>query len=407
MSTVLDRLGNLEDRAVRYDVPRPGAEQHITRLQTIWHRTLQLLSTEHDFVLKKFLDHRNLTVVMLSIYGVAAPGLWIWDYATDPIGAQNTILLRLLYLSCFAMGAAFFFYSSIRALSIISCLWILICELVFVEILNRLDGGMTYGIGGFMFFMLASVVFSQCFPLYINIVMAFSLALLPHLLGIAGIAHNFQHLHYAVLIWPATFVVIFMQFMITQNYLRRYELEQQLELAANTDPLTGVSNRRYFMQYFAQEMVRVRRSGQPLSLLMLDIDHFKVVNDTYGHPTGDVVIRKVADICRIESRAVDVVARFGGEEFAVLLTGTDEQGAIAVAERIRALAEATTVKSPDGKPFHFTVSVGVTELGFEEPDEGPLLARVDTALYEAKTSGRNRVKCISSKVKKVKLHVHA
>lgn len=239
--------------------------------------------------------------------------------------------------------------------------------------------------------VLASIVFSQCFPLYLNISMAFSLALLPHLLGVAGIAHNFQHANYAVLIWPATFVVLFMQFFITQNYLRRYDLERQLELAANTDHMTGASNRRHFMNLFSQEMTRVRRTGQCLSLLMLDIDHFKKVNDAYGHPTGDEVIRKVADMCRLGSREIDVVARLGREEFAVLLPGTDEQGATAMAERIRTLIEDTAVQTPDNSSLHFTVSVGGAKLAFEEWDEGALLARADAALYQAKMAGRNRV----------------
>lgn len=384
-------MENLDDGRAQNRRAGPDTALHSTKWQAFGHELRRLLSTDSDFVRKRFLDHRNFTVLMLAIYGIAGPCLWIWDYVTDPIGAQNTILLRMLYLSCFAMGAAFVLYSNILVLSLASYLWILICEADFVLIANRLDGGMTYGIGGFMFFMLASIVFSQCFPLYLNIIMAFSLALLPHLLGIAGIARDFQHANYAVLIWPATFVVLFMQFFITQNYLRRYDLERQLELAANTDPMTGARNRRYFMNLFSQEMTRVRRTGQCLSLLMLDIDHFKKVNDTFGHPTGDEVIRKVADICRVGSREIDVVARLGGEEFAVLLPGTDEQGAIAVAERIRTLIADTAVPTPDNSSLHFTVSLGVAKLAFEEWDEEILMARADAALYQAKMAGRNRV----------------
>lgn len=384
-------MENLDDRRAQPCQPSFATASHSTKWQAFGRELRRLLSMDSDFVRKRFLDHRSFTVLMLSIYGVAAPCLWVWDYVTDPIGAQNTILLRLLYLSCFAMSAAFVFYSNILVLSLASYLWILICEADFVLIVNRLDGGMTYGIGGFMFFMLASLVFSQCFPLLLNILMALSLALLPQLLGVAGIAHNFQQTNYAVLIWPATFVVLFMQFFITQNYLRRYDLEQQLELAANTDPMTGASNRRFFMNLFTQEMTRVRRTGQCLSLLMLDIDHFKKVNDTYGHPTGDDVIRKVADICRAGAREIDVVSRLGGEEFAVLLPGTDEQGAITVAERIRTLTEDATVKTPDNSSLHFTVSLGVAKLSSEERDEGALMARADAALYQAKMAGRNRV----------------
>jgi diguanylate cyclase (GGDEF)-like protein len=401
----IDFMETLNDRRAQNRRAGPDAALDSTKWQAFRHELRRLLSMDSDFVRKRFFDHRNFTVLMLAIYGIAGPFLWIWDYVTDPIGAQGTILLRLLFLSCFAMSAAFILYSNVLVLSLVSYLWILICETDFVLIANRLDGGMTYGIGGFMFFMLASIVFSQCFPLFLNLTMAFSLALLPHLLGIAGIAHSFQHANYAVLIWPATFVVLFMQFFITQNYLRRYDLERQLELAANTDPMTGASNRRHFMNLFSQEITRVRRTGQCLSLLMLDIDHFKKVNDTYGHPTGDEVIRKVADICRVGSREVDIVARLGGEEFAVLLPGTDEQGAIAVAERIRALIEGTTVPTPVNSALHFTASLGVAKLALDEPDQEALMARADAALYQAKMTGRNRVAYIPNKERRLDIAI--
>lgn len=131
--------------------------------------------------------------------------------------------------------------------------------------------------------------------------------------------------------------------------------------------------------------------SQKLALLMFDIDLFKRVNDTYGHPTGALVICRLTDICRQVLREIDVVARLGGEEFAVFLPGSDLQQAKGVAERIRSLIEVTSVQSPDAGTFHFTVSIGVAELSPDDATELGWLGRTDAALYAAKEGGRNKV----------------
>lgn len=158
-----------------------------------------------------------------------------------------------------------------------------------------------------------------------------------------------------------------------------------------TVPLTGAKNRRFFMTLLADDKLRAQRMSQKSALVMLDVDHFKRVNDTYGHPSGDRVICQVTDICRQISREIDVVARLGGEEFAVFLPGSDAEQAVAVAERIRSRVEATSVQSPDGQAIHFTVSLGVAELGPTDATEVDWLGRADAALYAAKNSGRNKV----------------
>jgi diguanylate cyclase (GGDEF)-like protein len=145
------------------------------------------------------------------------------------------------------------------------------------------------------------------------------------------------------------------------------------------------------MALLADEKLKAQRLSQKSSLLMLDIDHFKRVNDTYGHPSGDKVICQVTDICRHMSREIDVVARLGGEEFAVFLPGSDSQQAVAVAERIRSRVESTAVQSLNDQAIHFTVSLGVAELSPTDVTEVDWLARADAALYVAKNSGRNKV----------------
>lgn len=165
--------------------------------------------------------------------------------------------------------------------------------------------------------------------------------------------------------------------------------ENRLRELALTDELTELLNRRAFDNELQRELGRRRRYGSCFALLMFDIDHFKDVNDTYGHPVGDRVLESLGDLCRQHFRTQDVIARIGGEEFAVLLPETDHEGALEVAERFRSLVEQSTFLLEDTS-LRITVSIGVTtSTGVESVDE--LFSAVDDALYEAKESGRNRV----------------
>ncbi|QCO17007.1 diguanylate cyclase (plasmid) [Azospirillum brasilense] len=176
---------------------------------------------------------------------------------------------------------------------------------------------------------------------------------------------------------------------------RVVDMQRQLERLATTDSLTGALNRGRFMARAADEVARARRSGQPLSAIMLDIDHFKKVNDTYGHATGDEAIRTVVRVCRSMVRGADVLGRLGGEEFAILLPETPPQGAALLAERLRrALAETDVrIANGAGSSLSFTVSIGVSALRPAESSVAAVLARADEALYRAKNGGRNRVVC--------------
>lgn len=168
---------------------------------------------------------------------------------------------------------------------------------------------------------------------------------------------------------------------------KRYQAE--LEYHAGHDPLTGAVNRNRFIDLLAQARKASRRDGRPLSLVMFDIDRFKHVNDTFGHSVGDMVLRKLVLTCSALLREVDVLARWGGEEFMLLLPDTPLKGAEALAERLRRAVE-TEDYSPAAT---LTSSFGVAELGLEEADER-CYKRLDEALYRAKASGRNRV-CVA------------
>ena len=167
-------------------------------------------------------------------------------------------------------------------------------------------------------------------------------------------------------------------------------LNQQLEEMSRVDGLTELYNRRYWEEQFTMEFKRHKRTEGPSAIIMLDIDHFKKVNDTYGHPAGDDVIRALADVIRKTTRETDLAGRYGGEEFAIILPDTPVDNVEFVAERIRRFAEKTVVVY-DEIDIKFTVSIGIA--GFDEKykDATQWLEAADKALYKAKESGRNKV----------------
>ncbi len=174
--------------------------------------------------------------------------------------------------------------------------------------------------------------------------------------------------------------------------LRAREAKQRIEELALTDPLTGLYNRRFFARRLEEEISRAKRNGTSVALLMLDIDHFKMINDTFGHDFGDQVLKGIASTLRSCFRMHDAVVRYGGEEFVVLLGDASEAGARRAGEKIREEVERQAFYA-GGAPVSVTVSVGVfgTSGGALLQEAGEYTGNADVALYEAKESGRNRV----------------
>lgn len=167
-------------------------------------------------------------------------------------------------------------------------------------------------------------------------------------------------------------------------------LFKKMEQMATTDGLTNLTNHRTFQQKFEALLDSSGRHGRKLSVLLCDIDHFKSVNDTYGHPVGDEVLRRVSKVLKLATRKIDVPARYGGEEFAVVLDATDEDGATKLADRIRQDVESMVIPSEKGS-FKVTMSIGVATFPADGHDRGVLIENADQSLYYAKENGRNQV----------------
>jgi diguanylate cyclase (GGDEF)-like protein/PAS domain S-box-containing protein len=179
---------------------------------------------------------------------------------------------------------------------------------------------------------------------------------------------------------------------IQRDVTEQKNIEQKLEVLSRKDPLTGLLNRRSLDEILENELSRFKRSGEIYSLLVLDIDHFKLINDNYGHSTGDVAIQTITRSCESNLRLHDKMARVGGEEFCVLLPLSNKKVAYAIAEKLREVVSNTSITTRNGD-ISITVSIGVSEVENTDIDHTAVLKRADENMYKAKKTGRNRV-CI-------------
>jgi two-component system cell cycle response regulator len=168
---------------------------------------------------------------------------------------------------------------------------------------------------------------------------------------------------------------------------------RRLEALATTDPLTRLLNRRALLERLSREVDRAKRYESMLTLLLLDIDHFKRINDERGHLVGDAVLRQIGALVEASVRTVDIAARYGGEEFVLILPETSQDGGIIFAERLRESIERYPFDASSDEPLHLTASIGVATFPSPRVDSTEdLFARADEALYRAKSSGRNQVR---------------
>lgn len=178
--------------------------------------------------------------------------------------------------------------------------------------------------------------------------------------------------------------------LILHKNSKLIQAEQLIRALANTDPLTGLKNRRHFFEIAAREFTRTKRYDLPLSVMMIDADHFKSINDSFGHATGDMVLCQLVAKMSESLRETDVFGRLGGEEFAILLPQTTLAGATVLAERMRENIAAMSIGTDKG-PLHLTVSIGLSARSHQTPSFAGMLHEADSAMYRAKEAGRNKV----------------
>lgn len=178
--------------------------------------------------------------------------------------------------------------------------------------------------------------------------------------------------------------------------LDKIKLFQETRRLAITDSLTGLFNRRHFYKHLSIEIARSKRYGNTFSVMLFDIDNFKKINDTYGHYAGDKVLIKISDIFKAVSRETDIIVRFGGEEFIIILPNTKEDAAYALANRIKHTVEETDFKISSKEKIRLTLSGGIASFPDNASDEHSLLNAADQALYAAKASGKNRISCFKN-----------
>lgn len=199
----------------------------------------------------------------------------------------------------------------------------------------------------------------------------------------------------SLIIWRTNIVTIIQHKLISRQKEELEKKNTQLEHMVRTDMLTGLYNRMRFTEFVEMEVARIKRTGENSSLIFMDLDHFKNVNDNYGHPSGDTVLKWIAGVIKGQLRSTDILARFGGEEFAILLPDTSVEGTCKVAEKIRSAIESCSFP---GKleNLKLTASFGVAPLSTDEVDSfQTAYKKGDAALYRAKHGGRNRIEFVS------------
>lgn len=272
--------------------------------------------------------------------------------------------------------------------------WLLYLPMGLVEVLILRDVvGLPHGVYQWvpLYFILLGPLLGLPFRLRTNLLGLAWLMLAPTALCFMPQSAGFSLLQFHLMAQPACGIMAYLLVLLGRMAEANHRYRLEIEFLALRDALTGLHNRRHFMQAGALALRQAVRGGRTTCLLMLDIDHFKSVNDRFGHGAGDQVIRAAGQGLRDSLRETDLVARIGGEEFAALLVDTDAQAALVAAERARLHLEALEVTvEGQPQPLRFTVSLGLAEA---RPDANleALMERADQGLYAAKHAGRNRV----------------
>lgn len=327
----------------------------------------------------------HLFPLLGPLFSLAVLLFSLWDFWHDAANAPTALLIRgllvglgaLAYLPCSArfgpLQRAGFLYVTHA------------CALILAEYVLR--NGFLYGLSGVtscLFVVAVMTMRPQAFCAIVALPSVLLVWLTALRMSLPGMVNQLMLYAFAMAL------ALTLMYIIRSFALQTVELEGQLLRSARRDSLTGVYNRGYLFELAEREVALARRHKRPLAVAMLDIDHFKWVNDCHGHAVGDEVIVSLACTCRGELRASDHFGRIGGEEFVCVMPETDEAEALRCAERLRRRIEEARIATPRG-PLGYTVSIGVAMLDQGHPDWKFLLHAADCALYRAKDEGRNRV----------------
>jgi diguanylate cyclase (GGDEF)-like protein len=331
------------------------------------------------------------TRILLLMAAAALVLFAIWDHFADPGSLRQTLPVRALGTAIILVlwGGThhaklknqlswFFFGNTVTCTTIVA--WVLVI----------VPNGMVQGFPNFFFVPLSFAFLPNYRAVAFNCIVVMLIVNGVQLVQMTEASDRMTVINTNIFLSAMCAVTGLFAWVNEVRNRQVFALEIELERLATTDPLSGALNRRHFTKCAEAEMSRSDRHGHELALLLIDIDHFKNINDTHGHQTGDEAIRALADTCRAMMRRSDYLGRMGGEEFAILLPETNGEAARQLAERLR--VELSQLRLPGDKDdVKFTVSIGVAHWRSERDDLESLLRRADTALYEAKRRGRNQV----------------
>jgi diguanylate cyclase (GGDEF)-like protein len=358
---------------------------------------LSKLELSSDYLNKKFNDHRLYTAAILLILIPLGLAEGIFDYKSHPEIRSELFQLRLYFLLLVIPAWIILKSSSLKLSTATILITLVFSAYLGIKIIEHSGEELVTTVSNvalypfFIFFVLIG------FSIYIQIfflTVAFSFVVLSENHGVLD--ELIQNVYFQISVQSSVSALLIM-LVFSWSYYHRYNLQLALEKYSQTDPLTGVANRRHFDNQLKSETTRSARSSVECALILLDIDHFKRINDTFGHPTGDRVICALADLCVNQSRATDLVARLGGEEFAIILPDTNITDAKNLAERIRKHVEDISVTGDAGEIVKWTISLGVSSLPESRSSRYTteivmemFIKKADNALYEAKRKGRNQ-----------------
>jgi diguanylate cyclase (GGDEF)-like protein len=351
----------------------------LQRLRALPQPAERAMRAQHDVELAQMLP------VLGPLFGLGMVLFAVWDMLLDPPLARYTLALRALAV---LIGGAAYFPNALCWSVERRCTHIYVshvCALIVCEFL--LPQGMVYGLAGVAACNFAAALCTLSLPVFARMLAvptvlyaALSAWRLPWLQCVSGL------MQYLFAVALAAVMLLVMRVFQQKSFL----LEQELLHLSQHDSLTGACNRRYLEEVAERELALAQRHNRKLAVAMLDIDHFKQVNDQFGHETGDRVLQALVQTCHRQLREIDHFGRLGGEEFVCVLPETDPDEALRCAERLRHSLSMLAIATPFG-PLHFTVSVGVAIYGPGHANWPALLHDADLALYRAKHDGRNRV----------------